>query len=98
MFAPLKVFRRWHRRVNLAQKRYAICSAIAASGIPALVQARGHVIDKIAEVPLVVSDKVESFRKTKEAVTFLRRSHIWADIEKVGFFRVYCVIKLQYFI
>lgn len=98
MFAPLKVFRRWHRRVNVAQKRYAICSAIAASGVPSLVQARGHIIDKIAEVPLVVSDKIESFRKTKEAVTFLRRSHIWADIEKVchivlvylhSFFQVY---------
>ena len=83
MFAPLKVFRRWHRRVNVAQKRYAICSAIAASGVPALLQARGHIIDKIAEVPLVVTDKVESFRKTKEAVSFLRRSHVWADIEKV---------------
>jgi len=83
MFAPLKVWRKWHRRVNLGQKRYAICSAIAASGIPALLQARGHIIDKIAEVPFVVSDKVESFRKTKEAVTFLRRSHLWADIEKV---------------
>uniref|UniRef100_A0A8R1I438 Ribos_L4_asso_C domain-containing protein n=1 Tax=Caenorhabditis japonica TaxID=281687 RepID=A0A8R1I438_CAEJA len=83
MFAPLKVFRRWHRNVNIAQKRYAVSSAIAASGIPALLQARGHVIDQVAEVPLVVSDKIESFRKTKEAVTFLRRSHLWADIEKV---------------
>ncbi|KAJ1364713.1 60S ribosomal protein L4 [Parelaphostrongylus tenuis] len=83
MFAPLKVFRRWHRRINVAQKRYAICSAIAASGVPALVQARGHLIDGVAEIPLVVSDKIESFRKTKEAVTFLRRSHIWPDIEKV---------------
>lgn len=39
---------------------------------------------QVAEVPLVVSDKIESFRKTKEAVTFLRRSHLWADIEKVN--------------
>jgi len=83
MFAPTKVYRRWHRRVNVAQKRYAIASAIAASGVPALVQARGHMIDGLAEVPFVVSDKVEAFKKTKEAVTFLRRSHIWADIEKV---------------
>lgn len=83
MFAPTKVYRRWHRRVNVAQKRHALVSAIAASGVPALLQARGHVIDKVAEVPFVVSDKVESFRKTKEAVTFLRRSHVWADIEKV---------------
>lgn len=47
MFAPTKVFRRWHRKVNVAQKRYAVCSAIAASGVPALVQARGHVVDKV---------------------------------------------------
>ena len=41
MFAPTKVYRRWHRRVNVAQKRYALCSAIAASGVPALVMAKG---------------------------------------------------------
>jgi len=83
MFAPTKVYRRWHRRVNVAQKRYAIASAIAASGVPGLVMARGHSIDQLAEVPFVVSDKVEAFKKTKEAVTFMRRSHLWADIEKV---------------
>lgn len=83
MFAPTKVFRRWHRRVNVAQKRYAMVSAIAASGVPGLVQARGHIIDKIPEVPFVVSDKIEGYKKTKEAVVFLRRSHVWADIEKV---------------
>ncbi|MCP9264314.1 60S ribosomal protein L4 [Dirofilaria immitis] len=83
MFAPTKVFRRWHRRVNVAQKRYAMVSAIAASGVPALVQARGHIIDEIPEVPFVVVDKLEGFKKTKEAVSFLRRSHFWADIEKV---------------
>merc|ERR1712100_417801 len=31
MFAPTKTWRRWHRRVNLKQKRYAVCSALAAS-------------------------------------------------------------------
>merc|ERR1711941_246809 len=33
MFAPTKVWRRWHRRVNLNQKRMAVCSALAASGL-----------------------------------------------------------------
>lgn len=60
-------------------------SAIAASGVPALVQARGHVIDDIPEIPFVVVDKVESFKKTKEAQMFLRRSRFWADVEKVSF-------------
>merc|ERR1712087_661669 len=83
MFAPTKTWRRWHRKINVAQKRYAMCSAIAATGVPALVMAKGHVISGINEVPLVVSDKVQAFQKTKEAVEFLRRNKAWADVAKV---------------
>jgi len=83
MFAPTKTWRRWHRRVNVAQKRYAMCSAIAATGVPSLVMAKGHVISDINEVPLVVSDQVQSFQKTKQAVEFLRRNKAWADVAKV---------------
>ena len=83
MFAPTKTWRRWHRKINVAQKRYAMCSAIAATGVPALVMAKGHVISGINEVPFVVSDKVQGFQKTKEAVEFLRRSKAWADVAKV---------------
>jgi len=83
MFAPTKQWRRWHRKVGVAQKRYAICSAIAGSGVPSLVMAKGHVIDGIPEVPFVVSDKVQGFTKTKEAVEFLRRNKAWADVAKV---------------
>jgi large subunit ribosomal protein L4e len=83
MFAPTKTYRRWHRRVNVAQRRYALASAIAASGVPALVMARGHVIDKLSEVPLVFADKIESYTKTREAVEFLKRVNLYDDIEKV---------------
>jgi len=83
MFAPTKQWRRWHRKVGVAQKRYAMCSAIAATGVPALVMAKGHVIDGIAEVPLVVADSVQAFAKTKQAVEFLRRNKAWADVAKV---------------
>merc|ERR1739844_742171 len=83
MFAPTKVYRRWHRRVNVAQKRYAICSAIAASGVPALVMAKGHRIEGIPEVPLVVSDKVQSYTKTKEAYILLKRTKAYNDIDQV---------------
>ena len=41
MFAPTKVWRRWHRRTNVNQKRFAICSAVAATAVPALVMAKG---------------------------------------------------------
>merc|ERR1739838_209655 len=83
MFAPTKQWRRWHRKVGGAQKRYAMCSAIAATGVPALVMAKGHVIDGIPEVPLVVADSVQGFTRTKQAVEFLRRNKAWADVAKV---------------
>merc|ERR1712241_107887 len=72
MFAPTKTWRRWHRRINVQQKRYAMCSAIAATGVPALVMARGHRVDRIPELPLVVSNEIESVKKTKDAVKVLK--------------------------
>lgn len=83
MFAPTKTWRRWHRKVNIKQRRYAIVSAIAASGIPALVLAKGHKIEETPEVPLVLSDKVEELKRTKEAVKLLKKLKVWNDIEKV---------------
>jgi large subunit ribosomal protein L4e len=83
MFAPTKTWRRWHRRININQRRYAMCSAIAATGIPSLVISKGHRIEQISEVPLVLSDKVEEYKKTKEAVALLKRLNAWADIQKV---------------
>lgn len=55
MFAPLKVWRKWQRKVNLNQKRNAVCSALAAAACAPLVQARGHRIDSVPELPLVVN-------------------------------------------
>ena len=47
MFAPTKVYRRWHRRINVQQKRIAVAAAIAASGVTALVMSRGNFLIKI---------------------------------------------------
>lgn len=44
MFAPTRVWRRWHRKINVTQKRYATVSAIAASGVPALVMSKGNLL------------------------------------------------------
>jgi len=84
MFAPTKTWRRWHRKVAIGQRRYAICSALAASAIPSLLLARGHRVEQISEVPLVVDNKaIESIDKTKKAVAFLKAIGAYADVEKV---------------
>ncbi|GLE01438.1 hypothetical protein PINS_up010268 [Pythium insidiosum] len=83
MFAPTRIWRRWHRKINVNQRRYAVASALAASAVPALVTARGHRIEKVAEVPLVLDDSVESILKTSQAVKVLAKIGADADVEKV---------------
>ena len=83
MFAPIRIWRRWHRRSNLKQKRYAIATALAASAVLPLVQARGHRVDKLPELPMVVNDSVEKIERTKQAVKFLKDIGAWADVQKV---------------
>ncbi|RDY13862.1 60S ribosomal protein L4-1, partial [Mucuna pruriens] len=82
MFAPTKIWRRWHRKINVNQKRYAVVSAIAASAIPSLVLARGHRIETVPELPLVVSDSAEGVEKTKEAIKVLKQIGAFPDAEK----------------
>jgi large subunit ribosomal protein L4e len=83
MFAPTKTWRRWHRKVSVNQRRYATVSAIAATAIPSLVFARGHRVESVAELPLVLINDLESVCKTKIAVEVLKKISAYADVEKV---------------
>jgi len=84
MFAPTKTWRKWHVKVNQNQRRFAIVSALAASALPSLVLARGHRIEQIEEVPLVIANGAESLKKTKEAVALLKSLNAYADVIKVS--------------
>ncbi|EPQ27409.1 uncharacterized protein PFL1_04947 [Pseudozyma flocculosa PF-1] len=84
MFAPTKLWRRWQIKTNLNQKRYATASALAATAVPSLVLARGHRVEELEEIPLVVADAAESLKKTKEAVALLKSVGAYADVVKVS--------------
>merc|ERR1712099_194963 len=77
MFAPLKTWRRWHKRCNINQRRFAMTSAVAATGVPALVMAKGHKVDEVPEIPLVVSNNAQEYKKTKQAVDLLKQVGAW---------------------
>lgn len=83
MFAPLKTWRKWQKRCNIQQRRFAMTAAIAATGVPALVMAKGHMVDNVPEIPLVVSNNVENYNKTKQAVSLLKSVGAWDDIKRV---------------
>lgn len=83
MFAPTKIWRRWHRKINVNEKRYAMVSSLAATAVPALVMARGHRVDNISEVPLVVDNKaIDNIDKASKAVALLKALNAYDDVEK----------------
>lgn len=84
MFAPTKTWRKWHKKININQKRYAVASALAASAVPALVTARGHAIDEVPEVPLVLDSSIESSTKTSAAKDVLAAVGALDDVDKAG--------------
>jgi len=82
MFAPTKVWRRWHRKISVNQRRFAVSSALAATAVPSLVLARGHRIEDVPEFPLVLSDSLNSVQKTKDAKSIIAKVGALADVEK----------------
>eukprot|EP00871_Galdieria_phlegrea_P003774 jgi/Galph1/4398/GphlegSOOS_G3113.1 len=83
MFAPTKIWRRWHRKINRNEKRYAVVSSLAATAITSLVIARGHRIEQVSQIPLVVSDQAQSLKKTQNAVSLLKKLGAYEDVVKV---------------
>ena len=82
MFAPTKVWRKWHKKINTNQKRYAVCSAVAASAVPALVMARGHRIQSVDEIPLVIEKDFQALKKTKAALGSLQALHLSSELRR----------------
>mmetsp|Transcript_47765 Transcript_47765/g.126694 ORF Transcript_47765/g.126694 Transcript_47765/m.126694 type:complete len:309 (+) Transcript_47765:360-1286(+) len=81
MFAPTKTWRKWTAKTNTNERRVAVCSALAASAVPALLMARGHKIGQLQEVPLVVANEIESINKTKDALALLKSVKAIEDVD-----------------
>src|SRR5437588_12587877 len=55
-----------YKTLNKKENKLALCSAIAATVSHDLVKLRGHKVEKIESLPVVVSDQIESVSKSKE--------------------------------
>merc|ERR1719215_1804609 len=62
---------------------HAVVTALAASSLPPLVMARGHRIGEVPELPLVVSDGLESVTKTKQAIDVLSKLGCTEELQRV---------------
>lgn len=72
-----------YKNLNKKELRLGVAHAVAATGIKELVEARGHIIDRVPYIPLVVSDDIEEIVKTKELYEALERLGLSDDILRV---------------
>jgi large subunit ribosomal protein L4e len=71
------------KRIPKKEKRIALLSAIAATASKDVVASRGHSIEDVRQIPLIVSDEFESLKKTKEVEETLIRLGLLSDIYRV---------------
>ncbi len=69
-------------RINKKENHLAIRSAIAATASKDRVSERGHKIDTVPELPLIVEDKLEAITTTKEVMQIVDKLGLHPDLER----------------
>jgi len=77
---PPKAERVWKEKMNKKEKILAKNSALAATADKEIVAKRGHKFDEKVTLPIVVDDKFDSIKKTKDMITSLDKIGIYDDV------------------
>lgn len=80
---PPVVKRDIRKTVNKKERKLALRSAIAATAKKDLVTGRGHVVEKVLRIPLVVVDDLQGLKKTADVKRVLTILGLWPDVERV---------------
>ena len=71
------------KEIPKKEKRLALFSAIAATASKETVACRGHEVEGVLEIPLIVEDSLSTLTKTKEVEDVLTRLGMLTDIYRV---------------
>lgn len=71
------------KKIPKKEKRLALFSAIAATGSKEIVAERGHIIDEVPDLPLVVTDDLQGLKRTQEVKDVFASLGVWPDIYRV---------------
>ncbi len=77
---PPKVEKVLEKRINKKEKIKATLSALAATAVRELVEARGHIVSDVKEIPLIVEDKLEELKTAKEVKEVFKALGVWKDV------------------
>lgn len=79
---PPRAQKNHHERINKKERRFAIRSAVAATMSEELVAKRGHKVDNVPQLPLIVEDDFASIKKTKDTRDVFKKLGIMDDISR----------------
>ncbi len=80
---PIKREKKIHKKINKKTKKKALISAISATADKEWISKRGHIIDSVPEIPLVMDDKIQTIKKTSKAYDVLCNLGLYDDLQKV---------------
>jgi len=80
---PPKVEKVWVQKINKKERQKAVRSAIAATACKECVLGRGHKVKEMKELPLVIENKIQGLKKTKELVGFLKKIGLGKELERI---------------
>jgi len=70
----------WHIKLNRKERKKAKLSALAATADPDLVKNRGHLMGADITLPVVVEDKFEELKGTKDVIKALKKLKLYDDV------------------
>lgn len=81
---PPLVEKVWEQKINKKERKKAIRSALAATAVKDLVAGRGHHVQDVKVFPIVVDDKLQELKKTREVIQFLRKIGLEKELERIS--------------
>jgi large subunit ribosomal protein L4e len=70
-------------KINRKERILARRSAISGTAKRDLVKNRGHIVPDELTLPVVVDDRIETIKKTRDAVSFLRNIGVTEEIDRI---------------
>lgn len=73
-----------HKELNEEERRAATVAALAFTASPEHVRRRGHRVPEGLSTPIVVEDRFESVKRSKDVVAFLRALGLGEELDRVS--------------
>jgi len=82
-----------YKKVNKKEKLLALCSAIAATANADLIRKRGHRLSNNIQLPIIISNEIESIAKSKDLKKILIKLGLEDDLKRTYVRRIKSVHK-----